>query len=88
MNYRLRKLNCVNFSRRTRRLRRVAEEVQTGVRERLPWRYFCHLSLMDTVPDATTLIKLNQRFGEERMTELNRLPSALPLSARFRELTH
>ena len=32
---------------------------------------------MDTVPDATTLIKLNQRFGEERMTELNRLPSAL-----------
>src|ERR1044071_5794291 len=35
------------------------EEVQTEVRERLPWRYFCHLSLMDTVPDATTLIKLN-----------------------------
>ena len=25
------------------------------------------------MPDATTLIKLNQRFGEERMTELNRL---------------
>ena len=48
------------------------EEVQTEVRERLPWRYFCHLSLMDTVPDATTLIKLNHRFGEERMAELNR----------------
>jgi len=48
------------------------EEVETKVRERLPWRYFCHLSLMDTVPDATTLIKLNQRFGEERMGELNR----------------
>ena len=47
------------------------EEVETEVRERLPWRYFCHLSLMDTVPDATTLIKLNQRFGEERITELN-----------------
>ena len=40
------------------------EEVEIEVRERLPWRYFCHLSLMDTVPDATTLIKLNQRLGE------------------------
>ena len=41
------------------------EEVEREVRERLPWRYFCHLSLMDPVPDATTLIKLNQRFGED-----------------------
>ena len=48
------------------------EEVEIEVRERLPWRYFCHLSLMDTVPDATTLIKLNQRFGEERVTNLNK----------------
>ena len=48
------------------------EEVESEVRERLPWRYFCHLSLMDSVPDATTLIKLNQRFGEERIAELNR----------------
>ena len=47
------------------------EEVEAEVRERLPWRYFCHLSLMDSVPDATTLIKLNQRFGEERITDLN-----------------
>jgi transposase, IS5 family len=47
------------------------EEVEREVRERLPWRYFCHLSLMDTVPDATTLIKLNQRFGEERLAKLN-----------------
>lgn len=47
------------------------EEVETEVRERLSWRYFCHLSLMDSVPDATTLIKLNQRFGEERIKELN-----------------
>ena len=47
------------------------EEVEREVRERLPWRYFCHLSLMDAVPDATTLIKLNQRFGEERMAKLN-----------------
>ncbi|MEK7386094.1 MAG: transposase, partial [candidate division NC10 bacterium] len=47
------------------------EEVEREVRERLPWRYFCHLSLMDAVPDSTTLIKLNQRFGEERMAKLN-----------------
>ena len=48
------------------------EEVESEVRERLPWRYFCHLSLMDAVPDATTLIKLNQRFGEDRITGLNK----------------
>jgi IS5 family transposase len=48
------------------------EEVETEVRERLPWRRFCHLSLMDTVPDSTTLIKLNQRFGEERIAALNK----------------
>lgn len=48
------------------------EEVETEVRERLPWRHFCRLSLMDSVPDATTLIKLNQRFGEERIAALNK----------------
>lgn len=48
------------------------EEVEIEVRERLSWRYFCHLSLMDAVPDATTLIKLNQRFGEERVGKLNK----------------
>ena len=48
------------------------EEVEREVKERLPWRYFCRLSLMDTVPDATTLIKLNQRFGEERVGKLNK----------------
>ena len=48
------------------------EEVEREVRERLPWRYFCRLSLMDGVPDATTLIKLNQRFGEDRINGLNK----------------
>lgn len=48
------------------------EEVEREVRERLPWRYFCRLSLMDGVPDATTLIKLNQRFGEDRIAGLNK----------------
>ena len=48
------------------------EEVEREVRERLPWRYFCRLSLMEGVPDATTLIKLNQRFGEDRIKGLNK----------------
>ena len=48
------------------------EEVEREVRERLRWRYFCRLSLMDGVPDATTLIKLNQRFGEDRINGLNK----------------
>lgn len=48
------------------------EEVEMEVRERLSWRYFYYLSLRDSVPDATTLIKLNQRFGEERIKELNK----------------
>jgi hypothetical protein len=48
------------------------EEVEREVRERLPWWYFCRLSLTDPVPDATTLIKLNQRFGEDRISGLNK----------------
>jgi hypothetical protein len=28
---------------------------------------------MDSVPDSTTLIKLNQRFGEERIARLNKV---------------
>lgn len=48
------------------------EEVEQEVRERIPWRFFCHLSLMDDVPDSTTLIKLNQRLGEDRIRQLNK----------------
>jgi hypothetical protein len=48
------------------------EEVDQEVRERIPYRFFCHLSLMDDVPDSTTLIKLNQRLGEERIRQLNK----------------
>ena len=48
------------------------EEVELEVRERLPWRRFCHLSMMDTVPDSTTLIKLNQKFGEALISDLNK----------------
>jgi transposase, IS5 family len=48
------------------------EEVECEVRERLPWRYFCKLSLMEKVPDATALIKLNQKFGDELIAELTK----------------
>jgi transposase, IS5 family len=48
------------------------EETEREVTERIPWRFFCHLTLQDTVPDATTLIKLNQRFGDERLAILNK----------------
>lgn len=48
------------------------EEVECEVRERIPWRRFCHLSLMDTVPDSTTLIKLNQKFGDTLIRDLNK----------------
>ena len=48
------------------------EEVEREVTERIPWRFFCHLSLQERVPDSTTLIKLNQRFGDERLAMLNK----------------
>ena len=48
------------------------EEVEREVREKLPQRYFCHLPLIEAVPDVTTLIKLNQRFGEQRVADLNK----------------
>lgn len=48
------------------------DEVEREVTERIPWRFFCHLSLQDRVPDSTTLIKLNQRFGDERLAVLNK----------------
>lgn len=48
------------------------EEVEREVTERIPWRFFCHLSLQDNVPDSTTLIKLNQRFGQQRLSVLNK----------------
>jgi IS5 family transposase len=48
------------------------EELEREVTERIPWRFFCHLTFQDKVPDATTLIKLNQRFGDERLAMLNK----------------
>jgi hypothetical protein len=54
------------------------EELECEVRERLPWRYFYKLSLMDPVPDSTTLIKLNQKFGDASIEELNKKLNQTP----------
>lgn len=34
------------------------QELEREVKERLPWRYFCRLSLIDAVPDATSCFQL------------------------------
>jgi len=41
------------------------------VKDSFAWRRFCHLSLDDTVPDSTTLIKLTHKYGEETVKALN-----------------
>lgn len=41
------------------------------VSDSVQWRRFCGLSLKDKVPDASTLIKLTKRFGEDVVDELN-----------------
>jgi IS5 family transposase len=41
------------------------------VKDSFAWRRFCHLSLNDSVPDSTTLIKLTHKYGEETVKALN-----------------
>jgi IS5 family transposase len=41
------------------------------VKDSFAWRRFCHLSLDDTVPDSTTLIKLTHKYGDETVKALN-----------------
>jgi IS5 family transposase len=41
------------------------------VKDSITWRRFCHLSLEDSVPDSTTLIKLTHKYGEETVKALN-----------------
>jgi IS5 family transposase len=47
------------------------ETLVKEVRDSFAWRRFCHLSLEDTVPDDTTLIKLTKKYGENTLRELN-----------------
>jgi transposase len=41
--------------------RRLCEEVQYN----LAYRWFCHLSLEDDVPDHSSLTRIRDRLGEE-----------------------
>jgi IS5 family transposase len=41
------------------------------VKDSFAWRRACHLSLDESVPDSTTLIKLTHKYGEETVKALN-----------------
>jgi IS5 family transposase len=47
------------------------ETLVREVNDSFSWRRFCHLSLEDTVPDDTTLIKLTHKYGEDTIRDLN-----------------
>lgn len=47
------------------------ETLVKEVHDSITWRRFCHLTLEERVPDATTLIKLSHKYGEETLRDLN-----------------
>ena len=47
------------------------ETLVKEVKDSFTWRCFCHLSLEDSVPDDTTLIKLTHKYGEDTLRSLN-----------------
>ena len=47
------------------------ETLVKEVKDSFTWRCFCHLSLEDSVPDDTTLIKLTHKYGEDTVRDLN-----------------
>ena len=47
------------------------ETLVKEVHDSFTWRRFCRLSLEERVPDATTLIKLSHKYGEDILRELN-----------------
>jgi IS5 family transposase len=47
------------------------ESLVKEVRDSFSWRRFCQLALNDSVPDASTLIKLTHKYGEEAIQALN-----------------
>jgi IS5 family transposase len=54
-----------------RRYRMGYETLVKEVHDSFAWRRFCHLSLDERVPDATTLIKLSHKYGDDILRELN-----------------
>jgi IS5 family transposase len=47
------------------------ETLVKEIKDSLTWRRFCHLSLEDTIPDDTTLVKLTKKYGDRTLSELN-----------------
>ena len=47
------------------------ETLVQEVSDSFSWRRFCHLSLEEKVPDASTLIKLTHKYGEDILHSLN-----------------
>jgi IS5 family transposase len=47
----------------------LVEEVSDSIR----WRRFCGIGYQESVPDASTLIKLTHKYGDETLVELHRL---------------
>jgi len=47
------------------------ETLVREVKDSFSWRRFCSLSLEDSVPDDTTLIKLSHKYGDETLRDLN-----------------
>lgn len=47
------------------------ETLVKEVHDSFAWRRFCRLSLEESVPDDTTLIKLTHKYGDEILRELN-----------------
>ena len=50
------------------------EEVEREVTERIPWRFFCHLSLQDNVPDSSGW-KLRRFLPPAAQVKVSRCPS-------------
>ncbi len=49
------------------------ETLVEEVSDSIAWRRFCGIGYGQRVPDASTLIKLTHKFGDEMLTEINRL---------------
>ncbi|MBI4303951.1 MAG: transposase [Chloroflexi bacterium] len=47
------------------------ETLVKEVHDSFTWRRFCRLSLEERVPDATTLIKLSHKYGDDTLRDLN-----------------
>jgi IS5 family transposase len=54
-----------------RRYKLGYETLVKEVKDSFSWRCFCHLSLEDSVPDDSTLIKLTHKYGEDTVRDLN-----------------